>query len=99
MPDVHIWIRKEDEAKWKAIANKPEWLHEHLNSEQAVIDLLKQDIEQAKDDMADEFIRTGKITNATALEDIKAGQSGGVYLHPNVVDMDEPTITPPEDAL
>ncbi len=26
-----IWIRKEDEEKWGAIENKPEWLHEHLN--------------------------------------------------------------------
>lgn len=33
MPSYHIWIRKEDEAKWKAIENKPEWLHEHLNLE------------------------------------------------------------------
>lgn len=27
MPKVTIWIRNEDEAKWKAIENKPEWLH------------------------------------------------------------------------
>lgn len=33
MPSHHIWIRKEDEAKWRAIADKPEWLHEHLNYE------------------------------------------------------------------
>lgn len=31
MPKVTIWIRVADEAKWKAIENKPEWLHEHLN--------------------------------------------------------------------
>lgn len=31
MPKVTIWIRKEDEDKWKAIENKPEWLHDHLN--------------------------------------------------------------------
>jgi hypothetical protein len=30
MPKVTIWIRKEDEDKWNAIADKPEWLHEHL---------------------------------------------------------------------
>lgn len=30
MPRVDIWIRKEDEEKWLAIENKPEWLHEHL---------------------------------------------------------------------
>lgn len=34
MPDAHIWIRKEDEKKWKAIGDKPRWLHEHLNSQQ-----------------------------------------------------------------
>lgn len=31
MPRVNIYIRNEDEAKWQAIADKPEWLHEHLN--------------------------------------------------------------------
>lgn len=31
MPKVTIWIRVADEAKWKAIEDKPEWLHEHLN--------------------------------------------------------------------
>jgi len=31
MPRYNIYIRNEDEAKWKAIENKPEWLHEHLN--------------------------------------------------------------------
>lgn len=32
MPKVTIWIRVSDEAKWKAIENKPEWLREHLNT-------------------------------------------------------------------
>lgn len=32
MPRVNIYIRNEDQAKWDAIDNKPEWLHEHLNS-------------------------------------------------------------------
>lgn len=32
MPRVNIYIRKDDEEKWKAIGNKPEWLHEHLRS-------------------------------------------------------------------
>lgn len=31
MPKVTIWIRKEDEEKWGAIENKPEWLHKVLN--------------------------------------------------------------------
>lgn len=31
MPKVTIWIRVADEAKWEAIENKPEWLHEHLS--------------------------------------------------------------------
>lgn len=30
MPKVTIWIRKEDEDKWKAIQDKPEWLHFNL---------------------------------------------------------------------
>lgn len=33
MPKVTIWIRVDDEAKWKAIENKPEWLHAKLNPE------------------------------------------------------------------
>jgi SPX domain protein involved in polyphosphate accumulation len=32
LPRVTIWIRQEDYDKWQAIENKPEWLHEHLNS-------------------------------------------------------------------
>lgn len=31
MPRVDIWIRKEDEAKWNAIKDRPEWLHHMLN--------------------------------------------------------------------
>lgn len=27
---VHLWIRKEDEAAWNAIKDRPEWLHEQL---------------------------------------------------------------------
>lgn len=30
MPRVDIWIRKEAWGEWKAIKNKPEWLHRHL---------------------------------------------------------------------
>ena len=32
MPKVTIWIRKEDYDKWQAIADKPAWLHKHLNN-------------------------------------------------------------------
>lgn len=31
MPRVTIWIRNDDYDKWLAIADKPAWLHEHLN--------------------------------------------------------------------
>lgn len=31
MPGIHIWIRKEDLPKWKAIEDKPKWLHEKIN--------------------------------------------------------------------
>lgn len=37
MPKVTIWIRNEDYDKWKAIDNKPAWLHEHLNGEDGVL--------------------------------------------------------------
>lgn len=39
MPKVTIWIRNEDVSKWETIANRPEWLHEHLG-----IDIMKQKI-------------------------------------------------------
>ena len=32
MPKVTIWIRESDYATWKAIENKPEWLHTALNA-------------------------------------------------------------------
>jgi len=32
MPKVMIWVRKDDLSKWRAIGNKPQWLHEQLNS-------------------------------------------------------------------
>lgn len=32
MPKVTVYIRNEDYPKWLAIADKPEWLHEHLNT-------------------------------------------------------------------
>lgn len=32
MPRVNIYIRKEDEEKWLAIENRPEWLHLVINS-------------------------------------------------------------------
>lgn len=31
--NVTLYIRNEDEAKWKAIENKSEWLHYHLSNE------------------------------------------------------------------
>jgi hypothetical protein len=30
MPKVTIWIRNEDLPKWESIADRPEWLHSHL---------------------------------------------------------------------
>lgn len=68
MPKVTIWIRKEDEAKWQAIADKPEWLHEHLR------------------------IGTAGVNSAVALEDIKAGQFGSVYVQGPMTG--DPTIEP-----
>ncbi len=37
MPQVTIYIRNEDYDKWKAIENKPEWLH-HAIASTIVID-------------------------------------------------------------
>lgn len=31
MPKVTIWIRKEDEPKWKAIKDRPIFIHDILN--------------------------------------------------------------------
>lgn len=36
MAKVTIYIRKEDELKWKAIKNKPDWLHYVINLKKKV---------------------------------------------------------------
>lgn len=36
MPSVMIYIRQQDYDKWLAIENKPEWLHERLQSSSKV---------------------------------------------------------------
>lgn len=51
MPSYHIWIKKEDDATWRAIENKPEWLHERLNETNQVWANAKQ--------VADEMIEGG----------------------------------------
>lgn len=33
MPEVHIWVRKEDWAQWQAITDKPAWLHSKINED------------------------------------------------------------------
>ncbi len=53
MPKVTIWIRNEDEAKWKAIENKPEWLHCALNPDLA--------FEGLKDIIADDGVAVSKM--------------------------------------
>lgn len=31
MPSYHIWIKKEDDEKWRAIDDRPKWISERLN--------------------------------------------------------------------
>lgn len=50
MPSYHIWIRKEDEAKWKAIENKPEWLRVHLNADPILITKPKLQVKRLVDE-------------------------------------------------
>lgn len=55
MPKYNIWIRVEDNDKWKAIADKPEWLHKRLNSKEAATDLLKEKMDKAKREIVEEL--------------------------------------------
>lgn len=47
MPRVNIWIRKEDEQKWDAIADKPAWLHCVLNGHVLPVELVTQFIKES----------------------------------------------------
>lgn len=51
-----IYIREDDESKWQAIADKSEWLHKFLNSEEAVIDLLHHKLNDAKEKIAEKIV-------------------------------------------
>lgn len=57
MPKVTIWIRKEDEAKWKAIPHKPNWLHEHINASEYVYGSIRVQV-----------AKPGTIDSGTGLE-------------------------------
>jgi hypothetical protein len=48
MPRVNIYIRNDDAPKWDSIADKPAWIHDHLNGKlcdhnlQAQVDKFKK---------------------------------------------------------
>lgn len=42
MPTLSVFIRVEDVPKWKALANKSQWLHDHLNAQAAATVPVKQ---------------------------------------------------------
>jgi hypothetical protein len=83
MPKVTIWIRNEDYDKWKAIQDKPEWLHEHLN--------LKPGLQTvyALEDIKKGQAGLGFLT--------KPKQDIPIY--PQDDPHPEPKLTPPEETL
>lgn len=49
MPQVTVYVRKEDLEKWKALDHKAAWLHEQLNNKVPVRELVqKEPTERAK---------------------------------------------------
>lgn len=91
MPKVTIWIKNADYDKWKAIDNVPEWLHEHLNMPKfSKMQLSPRPVPQLTDKEKAEA-KTGFIIGPNPSderdESIKEMLS------------DEPTVTPPEEAL
>mgnify|MGYP001594439690 CR=1 FL=1 len=82
MPHVNIWIRKEDEEKWKAIENKPEWLHLVINSFSAD-PMLKFASELSRENKKlDHLIKHPEESKLEGLDLI----------------INEPIITPPEET-
>lgn len=72
MPKVTIWIRKEDEAKWQAIKDKPEWLHEHLS----VIPNTYVKVDRILQDHLDgDVLRSIDATKGTATETLKPARN------------------------
>lgn len=79
MPKVTIWIRVADEAKWKAIEKKPEWLHAVLNDDW-IMEAIKY-IDKGEDGkpvfvmQQDKFMKFGKnpipISNNPFMENIR----------------------------
>lgn len=57
MPQRNIWIRKEDLKKWDMIYN-PDWLHDMIHSEKAVVTSVGYKISEAKEKIVNDIIKT-----------------------------------------
>jgi hypothetical protein len=100
MPDVHIWVRKEDWGKWYAIENKPEWLHEHLALTAPVTTyssgtLSEKDLDRIAKTMGDELPETILVAKDIVEHDrFKEEFPGHRIVMQN--EMSDPTYTEPE---
>lgn len=113
MPSVHIWIKKDDWDKWQAIADKPEWLHEHLNADLAMKLLIEnQRLDYFKEHPEEAPIMTGLdfLTKSDLKEeplksktlqppfDISNIPTKPVYYNPKTHSFEDRTEEPFEDA-
>lgn len=62
MPQVNIWIRKSDLEKWKVIYT-PEWLHEVINFEPAVLKSLEQKLRKETNRIGNDILKNADVSN------------------------------------
>lgn len=60
-----VYFREEDLPKWEAISNKAEWLHEHLNTKEPVVNFIQHEPDSLDRDLA----RSMEIKNISTLCD------------------------------
>lgn len=92
MPKVTIWIRNEDYDKWDAIKDKPEWLHEHINTPTSEFGTMTF----KPNTMPKKVLRVtvgGKSVPFTHKSD------GSVWVDTKELPAEEPKLTPPEDSV
>lgn len=73
MPRVNIYIRKEDEEKWGAIENKPEWLHDNLNKHEPDVYFLSPKVAKEHPELVAEFDKLATLVDDST-ETVKVGK-------------------------
>lgn len=87
MPKVTIYIREKDYPKWKVIKNKPEWLHNHINSTEYVEGYRRH--KKAK---------PGTIDPVSGLEIDEFVTNANPKVDELMNSLYEPKLTPPEEV-